>query len=154
MISLHDPLDPEEMLDEYAAAVGTSAATDCHGWNWKERVLQGSYRLWEARQDGARVGWIALSEHAADDAAWLSYGVWPQYRERGYRKGMVSQAAEHAFAFLGVQEVRQGVLLTNPEHLRRLFREAREGGPWQHAGAVWLPRPGYHIFMMERPVQD
>ena len=84
---------------------------------------------------------------AADTEAFLSAGVFPPYRRRGYWHKIMDMMIDKAKA-LGADFAARVVMKENEEHYRRSMREAHsEGSGWIYAGDHWHPAPGYGYFI-------
>lgn len=84
---------------------------------------------------------------ARDTEAFLSCGVFPDHRRKGYWHKIMADLITKS-KDLGADFCSRTVNKVNEEHYRRSMRESySEGSGWAHAGDHWHPAPGYGYFV-------
>ena len=156
------------LIGEFCDTVGAMAVLLSFGWQRPPQNLRANEHVYAATDmidkkktlaEGERkgrdaptlvgFGIIELNTHdAEDDEAFLSCGVFPAYRHRGYWHAITAWMVERARE-LGADYATRFVFKENEEHYTRSMREAHEpGSPWVYAGDIWFPGPGYGKFMV------
>lgn len=130
------------------------------GWQHEPDVLRPNERVYAYRDlvsgesfadsGQATIGFGILEmnlKDARDDEAFLSCGVFPQYRRRGYWHKIMADLIVKA-KDLGADYCSRTVNKENEEHYKRSIREAYEGSGWVHVGDHWGPYgPGHGYFV-------
>jgi GNAT superfamily N-acetyltransferase len=84
---------------------------------------------------------------AADTEAFLSVGVFPAFRRRGYWHKIMAYLIERAEK-LGADFASRTVNKDNEEHYARSIREAySDESGWVYAGTNWFPGSGFGYFV-------
>lgn len=136
---------------------GTGSPEDMeHSFNWNHapEVVRANERVYEYSDevDGVShvVGFGILEmnlKDATDTEAFLSCGVFPDHRRKGYWHKIMADLIERAQK-LGADFCSRIVNKDNEEHFNRSMREAyTEGSGWVHAGDHWYPGAGHGYFV-------
>jgi GNAT superfamily N-acetyltransferase len=106
--------------------------------------------VWAFDVEEGPAGWGSMhfnTRDAEQGDAVLIVGVFPHYQRKGYRTLIRDWMAERAKK-LGATSASIIVYKANDAHYKRVMREAHtEGSSWVYAGDVWMPPPGYGIFV-------
>lgn len=156
-----------KMLSEFYDT-GTEVEME-HSFNWSHapEVIKSNERVYEYRDevyilgDGpigegsghketvvVGFGILEINVHdASDNEAFLSCGVFPAHRRKGYWHKIMADLIEKADK-LGADFASRIVNKDNEEHYNRSMREAyTEGSGWVHAGDHWYPGLGHGYFV-------
>lgn len=132
-----------------------------HSFNWSHapEVLNRSERVYayydmisgESFADsGVQLvgfGILEMNTHdARDTEAFLSCGVFKEYRRKGYWHKIMADLIEKSKE-LGADYCSRIVNKVNEEHFARSIREALGDSGWVHAGDHWYPAPGHGYFV-------
>lgn len=139
----------------FYADYGPEVMMDAYGWSAPNaRQLRPYERVWTFADAGAYVGWGLCSLNTKDpddDEAVLVVGVDPGSRGRGYRHAILDWLSRWA-ATKGAAWAKIIVFKDNEANYERTYDEAYSDDVpkvWFHAGDVWLPAPGYGIFLRD-----
>jgi GNAT superfamily N-acetyltransferase len=148
-----------KLLAEFYETGTPEAMENSFGWSHAPDVLRQNERVYEyldVWEEGnvvhnyTTVGFGILelnTRDARDTEAFLSCGVFPQFRRRGYWHKIMADLIQRSKA-LGADFCSRTVNKDNEEHYRRSMREAfEEGSGWVYAGDHWHPAPGYGYFV-------
>jgi GNAT superfamily N-acetyltransferase len=155
----------EQCPEEMQKAFGWSHAPEQIGRN--ERVYEFRDRveilvspsegegLTEERERVIGFGIIEMNTRdAADTEAFLSAGVFPAYRRKGYWHKITAWTVQKA-KDLGADYASRVVMKENETHYKRSMREAHdEKSGWTYAGDHWYPAPGYGYFVYDFDTKD
>lgn len=109
------------------------------------------YRQTEGQMDQL-VGWASLIAASQDQGCQeLVLGVLPEWRGHGYRRAILMLASDWAFEHNGAEACTAVVLNTNKDQQRAYQKDYMNGFPFQWAGLVWHPEPGYVLYTREKP---
>jgi len=154
-----------KMLGEFYDTGTPEEMEKSFGWGHAPEVLRANERIYAyydapAMKTGeaspanvepfALVGFGILEMNlrdARDTEAFLSCGVFPQFRRRGYWHKIMADLISKA-KDLGADFCSRTVNKENEEHYNRSMREAyTESSGWSHAGDHWHPSPGHGYFV-------
>lgn len=133
-------------------------AEKAFGWTHEPEVLRANERVYAYSDmiggdtfadSGSKVIGFGILEmntkDARDTEAFLSCGVFPAYRRKGYWHKIMADLIVRA-KDLGADFCSRTVNKENEEHYRRSMREAYSDSGWTHSGDIWDPAPGYGYF--------
>lgn len=148
-----------KLLAEFYATDSPEALENAFGWTHAPETLRRNDHVFAFEDQvtvdteaprTAVVGFGILelnTRDAADTEAFLSVGVFPAYRRRGYWHKIMDFLLKRAEK-LGADFASRTVNKENEEHYARSIREAySEESGWIYAGDVWWPPSGHGYFV-------
>jgi hypothetical protein len=148
------------LIKSFCEAHGMEQIKASYGWDAPSTTMFKGETVWEFsdtyRLEGedsdrtAVIGWGSMhfnTRDAEEGDATLIVGVLPYAQGKGYRTKILDWMSARAKK-LGATTASMIVYKSNVKHYNRVMREVHtEGNPWLYAGDVWLPAPGYGMFV-------
>lgn len=145
------------LIKSFCEAHGMEQIKASYGWDAPSTTMFKGETVWAFYYDEpgcdpqlAPVGWGSMhfnTRDAEEGDATLIVGVFPNCQGRGYRTKILDWMSARAKK-LGATTASMIVYKANEKHYKRVMRECHtEGSPWLYAGDVWLPAPGYGMFV-------
>lgn len=143
------------LIKSFCEAHGMEQIKASYGWDHPSTTMFKGETVWEF-SDGLTHkpeqinGWGSMhfnTRDAEEGDATLIVGVFPECQGMGFRTKILDWMAARAKK-LGATTASMIVYKANEKHYKRVMRECHtEGSPWLYAGDVWLPAPGYGMFV-------
>jgi len=147
------------LIKSFCEAYGPEQIKASYGWDAPSTTMFKGETVWEFT-DSVRtvseevfdnlVGWGSMhfnTRDAEEGDATLIVGVFPDHQGHGYRTKILDWMSARAKK-LGATTASMIVYKSNVKHFNRVMKECHtEGSPWLYAGDVWLPAPGYGMFV-------
>ena len=141
------------LIKSFCEAHGPEQIKASYGWDHPSTTMFKGETVWEFTRlipDYPVVGWGSMhfnTRDAEEGDATLIVGVFPGFQGQGYRTKILDWMSARAKK-LGATTASMIVYKSNVKHFNRVMKECHtEGSPWLYAGDVWLPAPGYGMFV-------
>lgn len=146
------------LIKSFCDAHGMEQIKASYGWDAPSTTMFRGETVWafldgETCASGCQdclIGWGSThfnTRDAEEGDATLIVGVFPRFQGHGYRTQILDWMSARAKK-LGATTASMIVYKANEKHYRRVMKECHtEGSPWLYAGDVWLPAPGYGMFV-------
>lgn len=145
------------LIKLFCDAYGPEQIKASYGWDAPSTTMFKGETVWEFQdvlvdypEDINIVGWGSMhfnTRDAEEGDATLIVGVFPLAQGKGYRTLILDWMAARAKK-LGATTCSMIVYKSNVKHYNRVMREVHtDNSPWLYAGDVWLPAPGYGMFV-------
>lgn len=144
------------LIQSFCTAHGADQIKASYGWDRPSTTMFRGETVWEysVKHEPADcsevVGWGSMhfnTRDAEEGDATLIVGVFPLFQGQGFRTKILDWMSARAKK-LGATTASMIVYKANAKHYNRVMKECHtEGSPWLYAGDVWLPAPGYGMFV-------
>lgn len=145
-----DAKRPDLLWEQFTTAIGPELAAKAYREDRRMPLPGETVWVFYEQFGSPAAGWCSRVMESRSSYE-IAAGVWPAFSNRGIRTEMVRAVSNLTFRQeAAVVQLRSGILLSNPAHLRRMNDQWLRGGAWHRTAIEFSPLPGQMWFTLTR----